>query len=67
MEQNDIVIPQDKVQEFFFLNETEEQEEYGASGDHKHAAELTQKIMQEKGSINKVSHLIWSVWQPFSF
>ena len=42
MKQNDIEIPKEKVGDFFFLGADEEQDQYGAAADYKHAEMLTQ-------------------------
>ena len=42
----DIVIPEDRVGDFFFLDDEEEEKAYGASGDYKQAAELTKQLMK---------------------
>lgn len=38
----DIVIPEDKVGDFFFLDDAEEKAQYGASADYAQAAQLTE-------------------------
>ena len=38
----DIVIPEDKMGDFFFMNDEEEAKQYGTSADYQQAAALTQ-------------------------
>lgn len=38
----DIVIPQDRIGDFFFMNDEEEKKQFGASADYEQAAHLTQ-------------------------
>ena len=40
--QMDIVIPEDRMGDFFFLDDEEEKKQYGASADYEQAAQLTQ-------------------------
>ena len=42
--QNDIEIPADKINDFFFLNDEQEDEEFGANSNHKRASELAAQI-----------------------
>jgi len=42
--QNDIEIPSDKVNDFFFLNDDQEDEEYGTNSNHKQASQLAAQI-----------------------
>ena len=42
----DIVIPEDRIGDFFFLDDEEEKAQYGASADYAQAAQLTQQLMK---------------------
>jgi len=49
----DIVIPEDKIGDFFFLNDSEEEKAYGAHADYAQAASLTQQLMNGVQKNNK--------------
>ena len=42
----DIVIPEDRIGDFFFLNDEEEKAQYGASADYAQAAQLTEQLVK---------------------
>lgn len=44
--QMDIVIPEDRLGDFFFLNDEEEKKAYGTSADYQQAAQLTQQLIK---------------------
>ena len=48
--QMDIVIPEDRMGDFFFLDDEEEKKQYGASADYEQAAQLTQQLMKNATS-----------------
>ena len=50
--QMDIVIPEDRLGDFFFLDDEEEKKAYGTSANYEQAAQLTQQLMKnaQKGN-----------------
>ena len=42
----DIVIPDDRIGDFFFMNDEEEEKQFGTSADYKQAAALTQQLIK---------------------
>ena len=51
----DILIPEEKVGDFFFLDDAEEKKQYGASADYKQAAALTQQLVQGSAKAKKTA------------
>ena len=45
----DIVIPEDKMGDFFFLDDEEEKKQYGASADYNQSKALTQQLIKSAG------------------
>ena len=42
----DIVIPDDKLGDFFFMDREEEEKQYGMDSEYKQAAALTQQLIK---------------------
>ena len=63
----DIVIPEDRIGDFFFLNDEEEKKEYGASADYKQAAELTQQLIKSADKSTEKRQKAESVKQMMDF
>ena len=51
----DIVIPKDKIGDFFFLDGEEEKRQYGESANYQQAAQLTEQLVKnaQKGATQK--------------
>ena len=46
----DIVIPEDRMGDFFFLDDEEEKKQYGHSADYNQAKQLTEQLMKNATS-----------------
>ena len=51
-EQNDIVISNDKLGEFFMLDQEGEEQEYGTSGNYETAKKLSKEIFDRKVNVS---------------
>lgn len=45
----------DKVEDFFFMNEDQEKQQFGSSADHQRAGELAKQIFDQRKPAEKVS------------
>jgi hypothetical protein len=49
------VVPQERANDFFFLDDEQEEAEYGAQSGSKNAADLASQIVNQKKPTDKVS------------